>query len=251
MRIFAKGGDHMGFRPKKLAEKYGLSSNTLRNYEAKGLMPPADRSSNGYRMYTERHEAFLACIQAMTAAFGMEVTSQVMHCLRRNELDDALWIVRDREVMLHREKANLDQLIRELKSYSEGSRAHDINHHFSIHEVSRRTGASKSAIRYWEQCGLFTTERDPDNDYRFYHEAHLFKIRLIQVLQSAVYSEETVNLKQSVARLDLENIEDSMKVSDRIQVHLNKTIKLQMRALYFLYRLIETIDNSETTAADH
>lgn len=226
----------MDFRPKKLAEKYGVSSSTLRNYEAKGLMPPAERSSNGYRMYTERHEAYLACIQAMAAAFGMEVTSEVMHCLGRNELDNALWIVRDREVMLHREKASLDQLVRELISYSEGSRAHDF---FSIHEVSRRTGVPKSAIRYWEQSGLFTARRDPDNDYRLYNEAHLFKIRMIQVLQSSVYSEETVNLKQSIARLELENIEHAMKLSERIQAYLHKTIKFQMRALYFLYRLIK------------
>ncbi|MGG4107493.1 MerR family DNA-binding transcriptional regulator [Paenibacillus lautus] len=229
----------MGLRPKKLAEKYGLSSSTLRNYEAKGLLPPAARSSNGYRMYTERHEAYLACIQAMAAAFGMEVTSEVIHSLRRNELDDALWIIRDREVMLHREKASLDQLVRELKSYSEGSRDHDFNHHFSIQEVSRRTGAPKSAIRYWEQSGLFTAKRDPDNDYRLYNEAHLFKIRMFQVLQSAVYSEETVNLKQSIARLDLENIEHAMKLSESIQAYLHKTIKLQMRAHYFLYRLIK------------
>ncbi|MGE7826661.1 MerR family transcriptional regulator [Paenibacillus sp. NPDC093718] len=229
----------MDFRPKKLAEKYGVSSSTLRNYEAKGLIPPAERSSNGYRMYTERHEAYLACIQAMAAAFGMEVTSEVMHCLGRNEFDDALWIVRDREVMLHREKASLDQLVRELKSYSEGSRALDFNQYFSIHEVSRRTGVPKSAIRYWEQSGLFTAMRDLDNDYRLYNEAHLFKIRMIQVLQSSVYSEETVYLKQSIARLELENIEHAMNLTERIQAYLHKTIKFQMRALYFLYRLIK------------
>ncbi|WP_127589999.1 MerR family transcriptional regulator [Paenibacillus lautus] len=236
----------MSFRPKRLAEKYGLSSSTLRNYEAKGLIPPADRSSNGYRMYTERHEAYLACIQAMAAAFGMEVTSEVMHCLGRNELDDALWIIRDREVMLHREKVSLDQLVRELKSCSEGSRANDGNQYFSIHEVSRRTGAPKSAIRYWEQSGLFTAKRDPDNDYRLYNESHLFKIRMIQVLQSSVYSEETVNLKQSIARLELENIEHAMKLSESIQAYLHKTIKLQARAIYFLYRLIQTTGFSET-----
>ncbi|MEC0206570.1 MerR family transcriptional regulator [Paenibacillus lautus] len=236
----------MSFRPKRLAEKYGLSSSTLRNYEAKGLIPPADRSSNGYRMYTERHEAYLACIQAMAAAFGMEVTSEVMHCLGRNESDDALWIVRDREVMLHREKVSLDQLVRELKSCSEGSRDNDSNQYFSIHEVSRRTGAPKSAIRYWEQSGLFTAKRDPDNGYRLYNESHLFKIRMIQVLQSSVYSEETVNLKQSIARLELENIEQAMKLSESIQAYLHKTIKLQARALYFLYRLIQTTGFSET-----
>ena len=62
---------------------------------------------------------------------------------------------------------------------------------------------------------------------------------MIQVLQSSVYSEETVYLKQSIAGLELENIEHAMKLIERIQVYLHKTIKLQMRALYFLYRLIK------------
>ncbi|ANY76197.1 MerR family transcriptional regulator [Paenibacillus ihbetae] len=229
----------MILRPKELAEKYGLSGNTIRNYEAKGLIPPAERSSNGYRMYTERHEAYLACIQAMTAAFGMELTIEVMHCIGRNALDDALWLVRDREVMLHREKASLDQLVKELKSYTEGRQAFDLNQHFSIHEISRRTGAAKSAIRYWEQSGMFTSERDPDNGYRLFNQGHLFKIRMILVLQSSVYSEETVGLKQAIARLDFENIEHAMKLSESIQAYLHKTIKLQVRALYFLYRLIQ------------
>lgn len=228
----------MEFRPKKLADKYGLSANTLRNYEAKGLIPPADRSANGYRIYTERHEAYLACIQAMAAGFGMEVTSEVMHCLGRNELDNALWIVREREAMLHRNKTSLDQLVRELRSYSEGDQVYDSSRHFSIHEASRRTGAPKSAIRYWEKSGLFTTKRDPDNKYRLYNEAHLFQIKLIQILQYSVYSEETVYLKQSIPLLELENIKHVMNISESIQAYLNKTIKLQIRALYFLYRLI-------------
>lgn len=236
----------MEYRPKKLAAKYGISASTLRNYEAKGLIPPADRSANGYRIYTKRHEAYLACIQAMAAGFGMEVTSEVMHGLGRNELDDALWVVREREVMLHRDKIKLDQLARELRSYAEGSQVCDFSRLFSIHEASRRTGAPKSAIRYWEQSGLFTTGRDPDNQYRLYNEAHLFKMKLIQVLQHSVYSEETVNLKQSIARLELENIEHAMEVSDNIQAYLNTTIKLQLRALYFLYRLMQTLGFSDS-----
>ncbi|MEC0243592.1 MerR family transcriptional regulator [Paenibacillus dokdonensis] len=237
----------MDIRPKKLANKFMISANTLRNYEAKGLIPPAERSANGYRMYTERHEAYLACIQALAPGFGMEVTTIVLHGLQRNELDDALWIVREREVMLHREKASLDQLVRELNSYADGSQAYDLNQCFSIHEVSRRTGVPKSAIRYWEKSGLFTTERDPDNGYRLYNEAHLLKIKMIQVLQSSVYSEETVNLKQSIALLEFKNIEHAMKLAESIRTYLHKTIKLQMRGLYFLYRLIQSLGFLETT----
>jgi len=236
----------MNIRPKKLAAKYGLSANTLRSYEARGLMPPAERSANGYRMYTELHEAYAACIQAMAAAFGMEITNEVIRRLRRNELEDALWIVREKEVGLHREKESLDQMVRELKSYAETGQAYGYNRYFSIHEVSARTGAPKSAIRYWEKSGLFTTERNSDNQYRLYHEAHLLKIRMIQLLQSAVYSEETVDLKQSIARLAFENMEDAIKLSERIQAYLHKTIKRQMRAVYFLFRLLQAIGFEQT-----
>ncbi|MFS0855874.1 MerR family transcriptional regulator [Paenibacillus taichungensis] len=229
-------------RPKKLANQFRISANTLRNYEAKGLIPPAERSANGYRMYTEQHEAYLACIQAMAPAFGMEVTTEVLHGLQRNELDDALWIVREREVMLHREKGSLDQLVRELNSYADGSQTYEFNQCFRINEVSRRTGVPKSAIRYWEASGLFTTARDSDNQYRLYNEAHLFKIKMIQILQSAVYSEETVILKQSIALVEFQNIEQAMKLAEYIRTYLNKTIKLQMRGLYFLQRLIRSLD---------
>ncbi|MEC0128329.1 MerR family transcriptional regulator [Paenibacillus pabuli] len=232
----------MGIGPKKLANKFMISANTLRNYEAKGLIPPAERSANGYRMYTQQHEAYLACIQAMVPAFGMEVTTEVLCGLQRNELDDALWVVREREVMLHREKASLDQLVRELDSHAGGSQSYDLNQHFRINEVSRRTGVPKSAIRYWEASGLFTTARDSGNQYRLYNEAHLFKIKMIQILQSSVYSEETVNLKQSIALVEFQNIEQAMKLAEDIRTYLNKTIKLQMRGLYFLQRLIQSLD---------
>ncbi|WP_068775046.1 MerR family transcriptional regulator [Paenibacillus sp. FJAT-26967] len=236
----------MGIRPKKLANKFKICANTLRNYETKGLIPPAERSVNGYRMYTELHEAYLACIQALAPAFGMEVTTEVMHSLQKNELDDALWIIREREVMLHREKASLDQLVRELNLYTNENQTYDLNQRFRIHEVSRRTGIPKSAIRYWEKCGLFTAERDPDNEYRLYNEGHLLKIKMIQVLQNSVYSEETVSLKQLIAHVEIQNIMHAMKLVESIRIYQHKTIKLQMRGIYFLYRLIQAVPQMQS-----
>ncbi|MBB3108789.1 DNA-binding transcriptional MerR regulator [Paenibacillus phyllosphaerae] len=236
----------MDYRPKKLAAKFNLSPNTLRNYEAKGFIPPAERSANGYRLYTEQHEAYLACLQAMAPTFGMDMTAEVLHKLQRNELDQALWLVREREVLLHKDIASLEQLVLDLKSYAETNPSCDFDQRFSIHEVSNRTGAPKSAIRYWETCGLLTSERNPDNDYRLYHEAHLLKIRMILVLQNAVYSEETVNLKQSIAQLEIRNLEHAMRLADRIRSYLRQTIQHQMRGIYFLYRLIQKLGLAET-----
>ncbi len=97
----------MTMRPKKMAAKFRISASTIRNYEAKDLIPPAERSSNGYRIYTNQHTAYLSCIQAMAPAFGMEVTAEVLRCLHQDKPQDALWIIREKEVALYEEKEKL------------------------------------------------------------------------------------------------------------------------------------------------
>lgn len=37
----------------KLAKELGVTPKTLRHYEAKGLVPPAERSAKGYRIYAD------------------------------------------------------------------------------------------------------------------------------------------------------------------------------------------------------
>ncbi|WP_438612856.1 MerR family transcriptional regulator [Kocuria arenosa] len=50
-----------------MAEKSGLSSRTLRHYEAIGLLPPTGRSEGGYRVYTEEDLHRLMTIRRMKA----------------------------------------------------------------------------------------------------------------------------------------------------------------------------------------
>lgn len=234
-----KDGENL--RPKKTAEKFKMSASTLRNYEAKGLIPPAERSPNGYRKYTLQHELYLACIQAMAPAFGMEVTTVVLHSLLRSEWDKALWIVREKEVILYEEKKKVEQLKKELEEYFNTGQGFSNEKRFSIHEVSSQTGVQKTAIRYWEKDGFFTAERNPENDYRLYNETDLVKIKFIQVLQNCVYSEDTVALKQSIKMLDQYNVEEISKLADQVITYLNKTIRSQMQAMAPLCELVDFI----------
>lgn len=229
----------MILRPKQTAGKFKLSAGTLRNYEAKGLVPPAGRSANGYRVYAEEHEAYLACIQAMAPAFGMEVTTEVLQCLQRGEWDKALWTVREKEILLVEDKKRLEALTKRLELHAGGRLAYDIENRLTIHEVSKRTGAPKSAVRYWENDGFFTAGRNPANDYRLYSEAHLLTITLIQVLQGCVYSEDTAALKQSIRAMDHQNADEVLKLAGQLSRYLNQTLRAQMRALGALYQLIE------------
>lgn len=51
----------------EMAEKSGLSSRTLRHYEAIGLLPPTGRSEGGYRVYTDEDLRRLMTIRRMKA----------------------------------------------------------------------------------------------------------------------------------------------------------------------------------------
>ena len=50
---------------------------------------------------------------------------------------------------------------------------------YKIHEVAERIGVSPSLIRYYEEKGLIEIEKDPENGYRTFSEADIFKIWLV------------------------------------------------------------------------
>ncbi|TDD06638.1 MerR family transcriptional regulator [Nonomuraea diastatica] len=53
-----------------------------------------------------------------------------------------------------------------------------------IGELSRRTGVSERALRYYEEQGLLRPERRPSG-YRVYNDAHVSAVRRIRVLLAA------------------------------------------------------------------
>ena len=92
------------------AELVGMHPQTLRMYEAKGLVRPA-RTPGGTRLYSERDLDRLRLIQRLTTELGLNLAG-VEHVLR---LEDELRRVRARMEALERE---LRQEIREVhRSY--------------------------------------------------------------------------------------------------------------------------------------
>ena len=49
----------------QVAERIGLSLRTVRYYEEMGLLPPAQRSEGGFRLYTDEHVDRLQLIKGM------------------------------------------------------------------------------------------------------------------------------------------------------------------------------------------
>ncbi len=62
-----------GYRSGALARKAGLSADTLRHYERRGLLPKAKRSANGYRSYPpEALDRVLLIQRALSLGFTLE-----------------------------------------------------------------------------------------------------------------------------------------------------------------------------------
>src|SRR2546423_14073909 len=62
-----------------------ISVQQVRNYEANGLIPQAQRSPSGYRLYTQQHLAALKAVKSMACGYGWPPTSAIMRALRRGD----------------------------------------------------------------------------------------------------------------------------------------------------------------------
>lgn len=225
--------------PKDIARKFGISASTLRNYEAQGLIPPAKRSSNGYRSYTDEHIAYLTCLRAMAPAFGMEITGEVLRALLRNDADNALWKVKEGELALYRSRQWAEQALLELEASESTDRgtAHDRGW-MTVGEVAEAYGVPATTLRHWEKAGLLSSRRHSENNYRMYDRFHLRKMLLNRALRTSVYSEQTVRLKQRIAALHEQDLEQTRRLAVDILAYLDQMNREQLRGLYHLYPLL-------------
>jgi DNA-binding transcriptional MerR regulator len=216
-------------RPIDIAQKLNISTSSLRSYEERGIVPKPERSSTGYRIYTEEHLAYFECIVAMSPGFGMDITSAVLKKLQQKELDAALWLINKAQVANYEDKFNIERVNKHLENL-------DQEHSMTIGEVSLQTNIPPSTFRYWERKGYINSKRG-ENNYRYYNSYQIMKILLMKLTQNAVYSHEIVQLKNFIRNLEEYDIEGAKSIVGECQQHLNKRNQEQLHGLYFFYRL--------------
>jgi DNA-binding transcriptional MerR regulator len=73
-------------RAGEVARRAGVSTDTVRHYERKGLLPRARRSANGYREYPAGTEQAVRLIRnALTVGFTLEELARVLAARARGE----------------------------------------------------------------------------------------------------------------------------------------------------------------------
>lgn len=101
----------------ELARRVGIATSAVRWYEHAGVLPPATRTSNGYRDYAEADVARVRLVVALRRlGLGPEDAGRLARlCLERGEVDlDLAPILAEQRGAIARQRADLDRLEGEL-----------------------------------------------------------------------------------------------------------------------------------------
>ncbi|TDQ43014.1 MerR family transcriptional regulator [Aureibacillus halotolerans] len=235
----------MGIRPIEIARKLGITTSALRHYESWGIVPPAKRLPNGYRVYTEVHEAYFTCLRTLLPGFGMDVAKEMLLHVRAGELTAALWALNESQAALAEDKRFAERTIHLLET--------DVLHHLeandqkqwgSIGEVAEDTGVATSAIRHWEREGLLELPRNEENGYRIIENTHVRKILLIRTLR--LTGQPLATIQHLLSEVDVDHIENASKIARESILFLDRMILHQLKgsaAVLALAKVLGLVDS--------
>jgi DNA-binding transcriptional MerR regulator len=175
-------------RPVDLARGHGLSTQAVRNYEDAGILPPAERTPSGYRVYTPRHRQALRCFAALAPAHGHQTATAIMRAVNRGDVERALTLVDESHAQLLEDRRTLAAVERALRDLTRPAPPEPPRSTPTfVGPLARRLGIRPATLRKWERAGLVRPRRDPQTGYRLYGPADVRDARLAHQLRRGGY----------------------------------------------------------------
>ncbi|WP_440895099.1 MerR family transcriptional regulator [Amphibacillus sp. Q70] len=235
----------MEFRPIDLANKLDVGTSALRHYEEWGIVPKASRKANGYRVYTEVHEAYFQCIRAMYPGFGMKVVRQVMPLLQESKFTEALWEVNAVQAdIFERRKQAMDAIEILSPNNIQDFMQKQQKKYYTIGEVERELHIPASTLRHWEKEDLITPERNPENGYRIYTRDDMRKLLIIRTVQPSVYLLDIV--RDILDKVQQHRLMDVRKIVLDSLAYMDYQIEQQLRGMHYLYELCKLLKRQDS-----
>ncbi|CAN5378095.1 MerR family transcriptional regulator [soil metagenome] len=192
---------HTWLRTAEAARASGYSVQQVRDLERLGVIPPAGRSANGYRGYTQLHVEALEAYRGLSIAIGPVRARAAMPRLLRQTMEDAAAEIDALHADLARERERLDRARTALGAIQRETTARDTDHEvMSISELSDALGVPTSTLRFWEREGLLRPERVTSLRVRRYGQRAIRDARTTAALRGAGYRIEAV--RELLATLD-------------------------------------------------
>ena len=200
------------YRTSDVARAGKVHANTVRLYEAWGYIPAAQRTTNGYRVFTAYHLEQIRVVRLAlrlswvsgpirAAALGVIACSAAVDVLAAQAEANLL------DVLLTAEQAQAEAALRVVETWIAGVTSSEPSPAaLSISETARTLGVSVDMLRNWERNGLIDVPRHPTNGYRQYGAPQIARLRVIRTLRRARYS--MMAILRMLRRLDAGQMSD-------------------------------------------
>lgn len=175
------------YRPVQLAREHGISTQAVRNYERDGMVPPAERTSSGYRVYSDAHVHALRAYLALIPAHGHATSGQIMHAVHRGDLDAAFGAIDRSHAQLLRDRETLDAVEATVDALTQLPAAPPPGQPLTVGHLAHRLGLSPATLRKWERAGILTPGRDPRTGGRVYAAGDVRDAQLAHLLRRGGY----------------------------------------------------------------
>jgi DNA-binding transcriptional MerR regulator len=176
-------------RPVDRARAHGLSTQAIRNYEAAGILPAAERSPHGYRTYTPLHAHALRAFLALVPGHGHQTATSIMQAINRHATEDALRFIDESHAQLLDDRRTLQAVEAALRDLEPAPPERGTTF---VGPLSKRLGIRPATLRKWERAGLVQPRRDLRTGYRIYSAADVRDALLAHQLRRGGYLLEQV-----------------------------------------------------------
>jgi DNA-binding transcriptional MerR regulator len=148
------------YRPADLARTHGLSAQAVRNYEQAGVIPPAARTTTGYRIYTDDHAGALDAYLALVRGFGYRAAGEIMRAAVSGDLPTVLAGLDTAHVQLQRDRETVDRVASATIVLASSALAPPgPPSPVSIGVLAHRLGVTAATLRKWERAGILGPAR--------------------------------------------------------------------------------------------
>lgn len=215
-----------------------------------GLIPRAERKSNGYRVFTDFH---IEQFRLARTVFQIEVLQnglrkkivETVKVSAKKDFNKALVLANEYLSQIQMEERNAEESISITRQILDGKEISETPLCLKRKEVSEYLNISMDTLRNWELNGLIEIKHK-QNGYRYYTDEDIKRLKIIRALRCANYSLEAIlrmlhalsddphtNIKQ-VLNTPKDDA-DIVSVCDRLIISLQRAAENARKMIDILY----------------
>ncbi|TYK49816.1 MerR family transcriptional regulator [Actinomadura decatromicini] len=238
-----------------VAAATGYSVQQIRDLEARGVIPAASRTPNGYRGFSAIHVRDLRAYRNLAHAVGPVEARRAMRDIRSLPPDQAAALLCSFHARLNHEREQAlaaREALRAIRAEATTDAEPGEADSMTITELSRALGLRASTLRFWEQMGLVAPERlrTRAGTARRYHLAAIREARITAALRAAGYRIPDVQRAVTAIR-DLHDVKHSLEALDaRLNTIAQRALSL-LRAGTTLSEIVQPTSEQRIIASEN